>query len=142
MLIRRKLFVCLLILKCEKRVDHTNSILKPQASVDWDQKFTVLLCRFLPMFLSIVFSTNVPNVLPSRQCIKRCTAKDNADVTDKGQQVVASCKNIEKTFVDWKLQDFWLLLTGKDKTGFSLQTFKSDYETSMINPFIKLKLVS
>ena len=43
------------------------------------------------MFLLIVYNTSVPDVLPSGQCIERCTAKDNADVTDHYQQMVALC---------------------------------------------------
>ena len=38
-----------------------------------------------------MLKTSVPDVLPSGQYIKRCTAKDNADVTDHYQQMVASC---------------------------------------------------
>ena len=37
-----------------------------------------------------MLKTSVPDVLPSGQYIKRCTAKDNADVTDHYQHIVAS----------------------------------------------------
>ena len=42
-------------------------------------------------------NTSVPAVLPRGQCIKRCTAKDNADVTDQRQKIVAC---MDKPFVD------------------------------------------
>ena len=58
------------------------------------RKSRLRLCRLLPMFSLIVFNTSVPAVLPSGQCIKRCTAKDNADVTDQYQQTVALCESI------------------------------------------------
>ena len=48
------------------------------------------LCRLSPMFLNVdQKKTSVPDVLPSGQCFKRCTAKDNADVTRSYQQTVA-----------------------------------------------------
>ena len=31
----------------------------------------------------LVFNASVPAVLSSGQCIERCTAKDNAEVTDQ-----------------------------------------------------------
>ena len=36
----------------------------------------------------------VLNVLPSEQCIKRCTAEDNVDVTDQCEQMVVSLESI------------------------------------------------
>ena len=35
--------------------------------------------------------TSEPAVLTSGQCIERCTAKDNTDVTDQHQQTVDPC---------------------------------------------------
>ena len=44
--------------------------------------------------------TSVPDVLPSGQCFKRCTAKDNADVTRSlpANGCIHAC--IDKMFVD------------------------------------------
>ena len=51
------------------------------------------------MFLLTVFRTSLQDVLPSVQRLKRCTAKDNADVTDHYQQTVALSLKNDKPFV-------------------------------------------
>ena len=35
-----------------------------------------------------------PDVLPSGQCIKKCTEKEDADVTDQCKQIVALCESM------------------------------------------------
>ena len=56
--------------------------------------FTVQRVIHCALDKTFVFNTSVPDVLPSEQCLKRCTAKDKADVTGYCQQMVASCENI------------------------------------------------
>ena len=43
-------------------------------------------CLFL-----IVLNMSIPAVLPSKQCNKRCTTKDKAEVINQYQQMAASC---------------------------------------------------
>ena len=55
--------------------------------------WTSALQTFADVFVDRT-KTSVTDVLPSGQCFKRCTANDNADVTDHCQQKVASCESL------------------------------------------------
>ena len=129
-------------LKFNKRVDHTNSIIRPQALVDWDQfrKSRFLLCRLSPKLLLIV-KNGVPDVFPSGQCIKRCMTKDNADVTDRQQQMFASCQSFINRFRFLTasflvVTDWWVVIRTKPVSVY--RSLWSDGRISMIKPFVKL----
>ena len=56
--------------------------------------YKLVRCFGRLMFLFIIYNTSVSDVLPNGQRIKRCTSKDNADVTDQYKYKVASCESI------------------------------------------------
>lgn len=58
--------------------------------------YKLVRCFGRLMFLFIIYNTSVSDVLPNGQRIKRCTAKDNADVSVQCQKTAASCESIIK----------------------------------------------
>ena len=71
------------------------------------------MANFIPVLsYGIIEKTSVPDVLPSGQCFKRCTAKDNADVTRSlpANGCIHACNN--NPFVDWisVKTDWWVLI--------------------------------